>query len=123
MTLSQPDRKIYFIPVVSGDFDYGAVNLNAQLSREETFAEELKPPFSYMVSYDLESGQTTDIGLLQATDGRWAYGMGGAETDREGRIWFVGAFEEPDPDYVVREISGSFPYSMGLGCYDPRQSQ
>jgi len=45
--------------------------------------------------------------------------MGGTETDSQGRIWFVGAFEEPDPDYVVRKIRDKFPYSLGLGCYDP----
>ena len=123
MTLSKSERKIYYIPVISGDFDYGAVNLRAQLGKEESFAKVDKPPLSFMVSYDLATGKTTDIGLLRAGDGRWAYGMGAAETDRNGRIWFVGAFEEPRQEYVVRKMAGKFPYSMGLGCYDPRQNR
>ena len=45
--------------------------------------------------------------------------MGAAESDKQGRIWFVGAFEEPNKEYVVRNINDIFPYSMGLGCYDP----
>ena len=121
MTISQPERKVYYIPVISGDFDYGAVQLD--VAGKAKLAEEMAkgdlPPLSFMVSYDLQSGTRADIGLLQADDGRLAYGMGGAETDSQGRIWFVGAFEEPNPDYVVRNIQGRFPYSMGLGCYEP----
>jgi hypothetical protein len=73
-----------------------------------------------MVSYCLDTGEIEDIGTLQTIDdGSFAYGMGAAETDVEGRIWFVGAFEEKEEKYVVRKISGEFPYSLGLGCYDP----
>ena len=79
------------------------------------------PPLSFLVSYDLESGTTEDVGLLRAADGRYAYGTGAADTDRDGKIWFVGAFEEPNPDYMVRKMRGKFPYSMGLGCYDPME--
>jgi hypothetical protein len=121
MTLSQPERKIYYVPVISGDFDYGAVQLD--VAGEEKFSENISqgdmPPLSFMISFDLESNIRTDIGLLQAEDGRYAYGLGGAETDSQGRIWFVGAFEEPNQDYVVRHINGKYPYSMGLGCFDP----
>jgi hypothetical protein len=54
-------------------------------------------------------------------DGSFAYGMGAAETDREGKVWFVGAFEEKDPKYVVGKMRGNSPYSLGLGCYDPSE--
>lgn len=110
MTLSQKDRKIYYIPVLSSDFDYGAV------SREKG-----SPPLSWMISYDLKTGKRDDLGILKAEDGRLAYGMGGAQADAEGRIWFVGAFEEPNAEYVVRKMQGKYPYSMGLGMYDPRR--
>ncbi len=110
MTLSQKDRKIYYIPVLSSDFDYGAV------SREKG-----SPPLSWMSSYDLKTGKRDDLGILKAEDGRLAYGMGGAQADAEGRIWFVGAFEEPNAEYVVRKMQGKYPYSMGLGMYDPRR--
>ncbi|UCH61906.1 MAG: hypothetical protein JSU77_08830 [Fidelibacterota bacterium] len=124
MTISQTERKIYYIPVISGDFDYAAVNpdfgrVSPKKARGSALSGDQMPPLSFMISYDLETGERRDIGLLRADDGRWAYGMGGAETDRQGRIWFVGAFEESDPGYVARKIRNKFPYSMGLGCYDP----
>jgi len=124
MTLSRTERKVYYIPVVSGDFDYGAVNLDFGKTKPNkywsgAFPSGRMPPLSIMISYDLETGERLDVGLMRTGDGRWAYGMGGAETDSQGRIWFIGAFEEPNPDYVVRKIRGKFPYSMGLGCYDP----
>jgi len=122
MTINQINRKIYYIPVISGDFDYGIVNLNIESDRQgsHTSGREM-PPLSYMVSYDLETGEREEIGMLKTPDGRYAFGMGAAETDKEGRIWFVGAFEEPDPDYVVMKMRGKFPYSLGLGCYEPDQ--
>ena len=119
MTINKVDRKVYFLPVISGDFDYGAVKLD--IGKERTSGKESgkMPPLAFLVSYDLESGKTEDVGLLRAQDGRYAYGTGAADTDKDGKIWFVGAFEEPNPDYVVRKMRGEFPYSMGLGCYDP----
>ncbi len=63
-----------------------------------------------------------DIGTLTTSDdGSYAYGMGAADTDSSGRVWFVGAFEEKDEKYEVRKMSGQFPYSLGLGCFDPNQ--
>jgi hypothetical protein len=120
MTINQKNRKVYYIPVISGDFDYGIVKLDIEEDNKQTSASgNSMPPLSYMVSYDLETGKIEDLGMLKTEDGRYGYGMGAAETDKDGRIWFVGAFEEPDPDYVVRMMRGKFPYSLGLGCYDP----
>ena len=70
------------------------------------------------VSYDLKTGRREDLGVLRTADGRTASGMGGAKVDKEGRLWFVGAFSEPDPKY---QVGGRRAYSMGLGCYDPRE--
>ena len=117
MALSARERKIYYIPVLEGDFDYGAVKLD--LSVPDGLASGNLPPLSFMVSYDLKTGERRDIGLLRAADGRLAYGMGGARVDARGRVWFVGAFEERDPARVARPGAGRFPYSMGLGCYEP----
>ena len=124
MTLSPKERAIYYIPVISGDFDYNLISLDADATRPNKKSTRLtysgkKPPRSFLVRYDLEKGERRDIGLLLAHDGRIAYGMGGAETDTQGHIWFVGAFEEPDPDYVAGVIGDRFPFSMGLGRYDP----
>lgn len=121
MTISQKGRKIYYIPVMSGDFDYGMVSFDVagQAKFKQEIAAGTLPPLSFMVSYDLETGVRDDIGLLRAADGRYAYGTGGAQADEQGRIWFVGAFEEPNEEYVVRRMSRRRPYSMGLGCYQP----
>ncbi|MCH5375156.1 MAG: hypothetical protein JJ992_14380, partial [Planctomycetes bacterium] len=112
---------IYYIPVVTGDFDYGAVvGLSQPRDHRGARSNGAELPLSFLVSYDLAGGKIADLGLLQADDGRLAYGMGGADCDREGRIWFVGAFEEPNPEYVVGKLSDKFPYSLGLGCFDPQ---
>lgn len=119
MTINQKERKIYYLPVVSGDFDYGAVQLNVGNSNLSQ-TKQRNPPLSFLVSYDMESGETDDLGMLiTRDDGSFAYGMGAADTDSKGRIWFVGAFEEKDEKYMVRKMSRRFPYSLGLGCYDP----
>jgi hypothetical protein len=109
MTISQVERKIYYIPIASGDFDYGVVSTEGE-----------GPPLSYMMTYDLKTGEKESLGVMKTKDGRRAFGMGGAQADAEGRIWFVGAFDEPNEEYVVRTMRG-LPYSMGLGVYDPRR--
>jgi len=106
MAISQKERKIYYLPVTAGDFDYGSISAEREAR-------------SFLVSYDLKTGQRRDHGLLRAADGRWAFGMGGAKVDREGRLWFVGAFEEPDPKLAAGRMRGKRAYSMGLGRYDP----
>lgn len=106
MAISQRERKIYYIPVTEGDFDYGAVSKD-------------RPAYSLLMSYDLKTGRRAELGVLRARDGRHAYGMGAAKVDRDGRIWFVGAFEEPDPKLAAGAIRGKNYFSLGLGCYDP----
>ena len=59
------------------------------------------------------------MGFIKTEDGRYAYGMDGAQAGKDGKIWFAGAFEEPDPKKVAGTIVGVYPYSIGLGCYDP----
>ncbi len=103
MAISQKERKVYYITVMAGDFDYGAVTKDVMGA-------------SFLVSYDLKAGRRDDLGVLRSTDGRTASGMGGAKVDKDGRLWFVGAFSEPDPKF---QVTGRRPYSMGLGCYDP----
>lgn len=121
MTINQKNRKIYYLPVISGDFDYGAVDLDVS-NKKLSQGEKRKPSLSYLLSYDLESGEIENIGTMKTKDdGSFAYGMGAAETGPEGKIWFVGAFEEKDPKYVVSKMRGNSPYSLGLGCYDPSE--
>lgn len=117
MALSAKERKIYYLPVMEGDFDYGAVKFDPKLPDGKAAGEG--PSLSFLVSYDLKTGERRDLGVLRTADGRRAYGMGGAKADAQGRIWFVGAFEESDPARAARPGVGKFPYSMGLGCYTP----
>lgn len=121
MTISHKERKIYYLPEMMSAFDYGDVsydildeyNLSEQLSGEEV------APLSYILSYDLKNNQIEDLGFIKTADGRYAYGMDGAQADKDGKIWFVGAFEEPDPEKASGKIIGKYPYRIGLGCYDP----
>jgi hypothetical protein len=122
MALAPRERKIYYLPIVEGDFDYGAVRKfeagTTAAASEMTVGG--KAPRSFLVSYDLKSGERRDLGLLRAQDGRYAYGQGAAKVDAQGRLWFVGAFEEPDPARSAQPESGQRPYSLGLGCYVPQ---
>jgi len=121
MAISQKDRKVYYFPGISGEFDYGLVKFAAQ--EQSKFKDALNsnrlPPCSFLVTYDLKTGVREDIGLLRTEEGCYAYGLGGARAGRDGKIWFVGAFEENDPEYAVNKMRGGRMYSMGLGCYDP----
>ena len=118
MTINQKNRKIYYLPVTVGDFDYGLVNLNiGNDNRKSTIpVKKRMRTNSYLVSYDLKTGEREDIGILQPIDGAYASGMEAAGTDKDGKIWFVGGFEQPGE---VIKINGGFPSAMGLGCYDP----
>lgn len=121
MTISQKERKIYYLPEMMSAFDYGDVSfdvidehkLSKQLSGKEV------APLSYFLSYDLKSGEINDLGFIKTEDNRYAYGMDSAQADKDGKIWFVGAFEEPNPKKVAGKIVEEYPYSIGLGCYDP----
>jgi len=106
MAISHRERKIYYIPVMSGDFDYGGVS-------GDTLGG------AFLVSYDLETGERTDHGVLRTTDGRRCYGMQGLEVDAQGRLWFMGAFEEPDPALASGRMRGRVSYALGLGMHDP----
>jgi hypothetical protein len=117
MTINQKNRKIYYIPVTTGDFDYGLVNLNIGSENKNIKAPANRLRSSaYMVSYDLKTGVREDLGILKPTDGSYANGMGAAETDKDGKVWFVGSFTQTES---AIKINGGFPNVMGLGCYDP----
>jgi hypothetical protein len=121
MTVNQKNRKIYYMPVTRGDFDYGLVNLNPNNDNKNTKNTKTKIRSSaFLISYDLKTGQREDIGILEPTDGSYASGMEAAETDKDGKVWFVGAFEQPDE--TIKK-NGGFPNAVGLGCYDPFSKQ
>lgn len=118
MTINQKDRKIYYIPVTRGDFDYDLVNLDGSGSTRRTAPAEGRRPRSYscLITYDLETGEREDVGILVPTDGSHARGMEGAATDKDGKVWFVGSFEQTEE---AMKVNGGFRRALGLGCYDP----
>jgi len=117
MTINQKNRKIYYLPVTLGDFDYGLVNtdIGNNSKKSEPQAKKMRSS-AYLISYDLKTGEREDLGILRPTDGSYASGMGAAETDKDGKVWFVGSFEQTDE---ALKINGGFRNAMGLGCYDP----
>ena len=106
MAISQRERRIYYLTVTSGDFDYGSVSGDTLGS-------------AFLVSYDLKTGGRTDHGVVRTTDGRGCYGMQGMKVDAAGRVWFMGAFDEPDSKLAAGVMQGRVPYCMGLGMIDP----
>lgn len=117
LTINQKNRKIYYIPVTGGDFDYGLVNLNVGTNNKKTTIPiRTVRSQAYMVDYDLKTGKREEVGLLKPTDGSFASGMEAVGTDKDGKVWFVGSFIQSDE---VIKINGGFRRALGLGCYDP----
>lgn len=122
LTISN-DRKIYYAPTGSSSFDY--VGTSWDVKDEEKFQAKMAggyfPPVSYLISYDIESGQRSSLGKIVTDEGNLAYGLGGACTGaKDGKIYFVGAIEEKNKDKVVGEVGRRWPFSMGLIAYDPK---
>ena len=84
LTMDRKLRRLYYMPVTAGDFDYGAVSRDL-------------PAYSLIMYYDLKTGERAEVGLPRAADGRYAYGMGGAKTDSQG------------PPVVRRSVRGTRP--------------
>jgi hypothetical protein len=118
MTINQKDRKIYYIPVTQGDFDYDLVSTEIGINSKKAVPSQANRPrsYSFLVTYDLKTGVREDVGILVPTDGSYARGMEGAATDKDGKVWFVGSFEQSDE---ALKINGGFRSALGLGCYDP----
>jgi len=118
MTINQRDRKIYYIPVTRGDFDYDLVstNISNKGKKLDVIQTRRSLPYSFMVTYNLKTGVREDLGILVPTDGSYALGMEGAATDKDGKVWFVGSFEQSEE---ALKINGGFKRALGLGCYDP----
>lgn len=124
LTISN-DRRIYYAPVVSVAFDYAGTSWDVADERKFTarLTGEAVPPESALVVYDLATKQRRELGILRTQDGRRVFGLGGACTGKkDGKIYFVGALEEPDPARVANRIDNRWPFSMGLVCYTPEKT-
>jgi hypothetical protein len=116
------NRRIYYAPVLSVAFDYSGQSWDVADERKFTaqLAGEATPPQSVLIEYDLATGQRRELGQMRIADGRRVYGLGGACTGKQdGRLYFVGAVEERDPQLVANKIDNRWPYSMALLSYDP----
>lgn len=117
------NRRLYYAPVLSVAFDYSGQSWDVADERKFTaqLAGEVAPPQAVLVEYDLATGQRRELGQLRLADGRRVYGLGGACTGKQdGRLYFVGAVEERDPQRVANTIDNRWPYSMALlSCAPP----
>jgi hypothetical protein len=100
------DRKLYYA-AAGKEFDYGA---SAGLAA------------SHLITYDLRTGKTEDLGEIRVPDGGPVIGTNSADTGPDGTIYFVGAISvTPDPDkqnYGGRIGGGA--YRLALFIYHPQ---
>jgi hypothetical protein len=124
LTISPFDHLLYYAPVMSGSFDYTGFSWDVR--DEEKMTAKLSsghfPPLSVLITYNPDNGTVTDHGMMVTDDDRHVYGLGGACTGlKDGKIYFVGAVEEKNPEKVVGKVARRWPYSMALVSYDPEE--
>ena len=102
------DRKLYYAAAAK-EFDYGG---SAGLGT------------SHLLTYDLKTGKTEDLGEMRLEDGRRVIGTNAADTGPDGTIYFVGAIEvRPEPGKPVEAAErkiGSAYYRLALLIFRPR---
>jgi len=101
------DRKLYFA-AAAREFDY-----NGSASAKAT----------HLMTYDLRSGKTEDLGEMRLPDGRPVLGTNSADTGPDGTIYFVGAIGvkegSADGDGSAGKVGGE-PYRLALFIYHPK---
>jgi hypothetical protein len=101
------DRKLYY--GASGrEFDYGSSNGIAT---------------AHLITYDLNSKKTEDMGEMLLEDGRRVFGVNAADTGPDGTIYMVGAIEvRPGPGKPVEAAGkiGDAWYRLALLMFRPR---
>jgi hypothetical protein len=102
------DRKLYYAAAAK-EFDYGGSDKIAEAS--------------HLMTYDLRSGKTEDLGEMHLADGRPVLGTNSADTGPDGAIYFVGAIgvkeDSKDGDGSAGKI-GTTPYRLALFIYHPK---
>jgi hypothetical protein len=101
-----PDRKLYYV-AAGKEFDYGG---SAGLAA------------SHLITYDLRTGKTEDLGEMHAPDGRPVIGANAADTGPDGTVYFVGAISV---EAIAGEQNyggkiGGVPYRLALFIYHPK---
>jgi hypothetical protein len=101
------DRKLYY-GASAREFDYGS-------SRGAAAA--------HLVTYDLKSGKTEDLGEMILEDGSRVFGTNAADTGADGTIYMVGAVEykpEPGKPVLAGGRIGKTYFRLALLIYHPR---
>ncbi len=101
------DRKLYY-GAASCEFDY---QLSGCLAA------------SHLITYNLNTGQTEDLGEMLLADGRRVLGTNAADTGPDGTIYLVGAIEVRDQPGKTPEAAGKIGgawYRLALLIYRPR---
>lgn len=101
------DRKLYYA-AAAHEFDYGVSS---------------KGGTSHLMTHDLRTGRTEDLGEMRLADGRRVIGCNAASTGPDGAIYLLGAVEvKSEPGKAVEaggKIGGAF-YRLALLIYHPR---
>ena len=101
------DRKLYYA-AAAREFDYGG-------------SSAAEP--SHLMTYDLRSGKTEDLGEMRLPDGRPVLGTNSADTGPDGAIYFVGAIGVKEGSTEGTESAGkigNIPYRLALFIYHPK---
>jgi len=96
----------------------------AAAAREFDYAGSAGIGTSHLITYDLKTGKTEDLGEMLLDDGRRVIGTNAADTAPDGTVYFVGAIEvQPEPgkslEAVERKIGDTY-YRLALLIYHPR---
>jgi hypothetical protein len=101
------DRKLYYA-AAAREFDYGGSS-DAQAS--------------HLITYDLRTEKTEDLGEMHLPDGRAVLGTNSATTGPDGSIYFVGAIQvkegTPEGTASAGHI-GNMAYRLALFIYHPK---
>lgn len=103
------DRKLYY----------------AASAREFDYADSAELATSHLLTYDLNTGKTEDLGEMLLEDGRRVIGTNAADTGPDGAIYLVGAIEvRPEPgkplEAAARTIAGAH-YRLALLIHHPHR--
>ena len=112
-----PNNRAYYAPVTSVAFDYSAESWDVKDERNFTskVTDRKSPPLSVLIEYDIASGQRKELGLMKTSKGLPVFGLGGAVYSHlDNKLYFVGAIEEHDEQYIAGEIEETWHYSMAL---------
>jgi len=96
------DRKLYY-GAAGREFDYGGSEAAAA---------------AHLITYDLNTGRTEDLGEMRLSDGRKVLGTNAADTGPDGTIYLLGAIEVPAGGGSAGKV-GSVDYRLALLMYRP----